>query len=44
MSTQPLQWISCEDRLAKILNFIFKNLPLDGEKNRQNFAKKYLLE
>ena len=46
--SQPLQRILCEGRLAKILNFFFKNLSPSGEKKRQNYtkkiSKKYLLE
>ena len=40
--SQPLQWILCQDRLAKILNFFFKNLPPDSQKKRQNSAKKII--
>ena len=40
-ATQPLQWILCEGRLAKIFLefFFFKNLSPGGGKKRQNYAK-----
>ena len=37
-STQPLQWILCEGRLAKNSNF-FQNLPPGGEKKATEFSK-----
>jgi hypothetical protein len=38
--SQPLQWIFYQGRLAKNLNFFFKNLTPDSQKKRQNSAKK----
>ena len=40
--SQPLQWILCQGRLAKNLNFFFNNLPPGSQKNDRILQKKLL--